>query len=205
MPIDLNNPAFRGTGGNFDPIPAGVVAPMVIQIEYDEETGSALRHSTKNTNAVWMKCKISITDGPYKGRRFYHNMTVQGGKLNANGDSIAGIIAGKTVRAIVESSRGISSTATDENSVKGRTINDWSDIHGMSFVGKVAIEPEKGQYPARNKLDRALPADHKDYMQVSNGQPQAPVAPVTVPEPVSPAPSPEPSANVSSEAPPWAR
>lgn len=206
MPVDLNNPEFLDTRGNFDPIPARVIAPMIIHIENDEETGTALRKSSKTT-AVWMKCKIFITDGPYKGRRFYHNMTVSGGKLNNNGDSIAGNIAGTTIRGIVESSRGIRSTATDEASVRGRLIKEWSDIHGMNFIGKVEIEPKTEKYSARNKLDRALSADDKDYMQPSNGQTQAPAAPVTVPEPVSPPPSPEPEpdATISSEAPPWAR
>lgn len=204
MPVDLNNSEFIDTR-NFELIPAKTIAPMVIHVEFDD--GVALRNS-RVTDAVWIKCKISITDGPYKGRRFYHNLTVSGGKLNDKGGSKGGVITGRTVRGIVESNRGIRSTATDEASVNGRVIGNWTDIHGMNFIGMVAVEPRKDGFPESNKLSRALSADDKDYRrQPSNGQPQAPVAPATVPEPVSPAPSPEPEpdATISSEAPPWAR
>tara|TARA_R110000751_G_scaffold180537_3_gene286957 strand:+ start:81 stop:758 length:678 start_codon:yes stop_codon:yes gene_type:complete len=185
MTIDLNNPIYQG-GGDYEPIPDKTIATMIINIEADDSSGQSYRRS-KNTDAVYMKCKIVVTSGQYAKRWFYHNMTLSGGKTNGDGQSMAGIISGKTIRQIVESARGINSRATDEASVMARVINEYTDIHGLEFCGRIGIEPERPPYSAKNKLSAALPADHKDYMRPNGASTIAQVSPVAAAPGVEPA------------------
>lgn len=210
MPINLNEKVYAG-GGTFEVIPEDTIATMIINVEPDEATGHPFRQS-KTTDAVYMKCKVIVTNGPYAKKWFYYNMTLNGGKRNEHGQSKAGIISGKTVRQIVESAKGIGSKDTDEAAIRGRVIDDYPVIHGMEFCGRIGIEPEKPPYPARNKLKAALPADHKDYIRpasathvrtvaVEPGQHPAPQADAVTPGPDSsdgpsasaPAPAPTPA------------
>ena len=208
MPIDLNEEIYEG-GGEYECIPAGTVATLIINVEPEDNTGHPYRQS-KNTDAVYMKCIITVTSGPYTKRWFIYNMTLNGGKRNDRGMSIAGIISGKTIRQIVESSRGISSKATDEDSIRGRFIEEYSSIHGMEFCGRIGIEDARPPYPARNKLSAALPADHREYISLSGAGkvnvpnvqsgPKAPVlsndGPSVAPSPAPAIPNPAPSTGV---------
>jgi hypothetical protein len=121
--------------------------------------------ASKNTDALYLKSEFTILRGPYKGRKFWGNLTVYGGKLDEKGRSVAGGITRKNIRLMLDSSLGLSSKDESPEASAKRVISGFRDLQKRRFIAKVAIEKGKDGYADKNGLGQILTIDMKGYPQ----------------------------------------
>jgi len=185
-PLDFGGEDYAGSGEH-EVIPKDTVLTLRLEIERDAANANPASNlffpsSQPNSNVYFMKWKFVVVNGDHKDSWFRNNQTVQGGTQNGKGQSKGAVVTGRLTRQIIESARGIRSDANDQNSAAARILqNDWADLDGIVFLGKVGVEDASGGYGAKNKLVAGIPPDHKDWFDWHNGPPQAapPGAPAT--------------------------
>lgn len=186
MSYDFND----AQSNNFDLIPAGTVAPLILTIRPGKHGDGGWETKSNSSDATYLNCEYAVLDGPFKGRKFWGNMVVSGGKKDEAGNSIAGNITRSNLRGILESARKIKPNDESETAQKGRVVSGYGDFSGMEFVGKIGIEKGNGQYEDKNKLVSAVPVTSAAYAAAGSGSNDVPPA--------------EKQAAVSGDKPSWA-
>lgn len=146
-----------------EPIPAGT--PVFVQMTYTPggvgPDGALTQSQTGDTQ--YMKAEFTVLRGPYRGRKFWSNLTFVGGKLDEKGRSIAAGITRQTVRMILDSSQGLKSTDDSPEAAAKRVLTTLKDLQGRKFIAKTKVEPAQNGYPAKNGLGQVLTVDMKTY------------------------------------------
>lgn len=165
--FDFNN--ATSNSNSYELIPAGTVAPMIMTIRPGASGEGGWLTASKTSDAQYLNCEFAITGGQFKGRKFWGNFVVSGGKVDENGASKAGNITRSALRAILESSRGIRADDESEAAKKARIVTGFGDFSGIEFVGKIGIEKGTGGYEDKNKLLAAIGPESKDYAAAKAG------------------------------------
>lgn len=163
------NDAEEQTGG--DVIPHKTLAKVHMKIRaggYNDESkgwtdGVATRNEAKGS--VYLDCEYTIIGGKYNKRKVWSLIGLhspKGPKWEQMGRSF--------IRAALESARGIRPQDTSENAVKARQINSLAELDGLEFVAQIDVEKGEGDYGDKNKINNVIPATHKDYAALMNGQ-----------------------------------
>lgn len=168
--MDFNDVESRGA---FELIPAGTICKLGFKIKPGAHGDGGWLTKSNTSDAAYINAELIVLEGPYKNRRIFQNMVVSGGKADDNGNSIAGNISRQTLRAVIESARGIKPDDESQDAKAKRIINGYGDFNGMEFVGQIGIEKGSGGYPDKNKLAGAVTPGHKDYDAVMAGKGQA--------------------------------
>ncbi|MBF0475032.1 MAG: hypothetical protein HQK59_04220 [Deltaproteobacteria bacterium] len=117
----------------------------------------------KTIEALYMKAEFTVVAGPYTGRKIHQNIILSGGKLDTAGRPIAANVGRSTLRAILESVRGVDPDDNSPEAVTARLISSWGDFNGLEFAAEVGIEEGKDNYQDKNKLQRIVTPDHQAY------------------------------------------
>ncbi len=157
-------------GGSFDLVPANTVARVILTIRPGSEGEGGWLTQSKSSDAQYLNCEFTITKGEYAKRKFWGNLTVSGGKVNEEGQSLAGNITRATLRAILESARNIDPKDESAEAKRKRLVSGYGDFNEMEFVAKIGIEPARDQYQAKNKLLSVVTPDKPE----SSGTPSQP-------------------------------
>lgn len=164
--MDFNNdkPDIR------EPIPAGT--PLLLRMTYapgGAGPNGALTKSKPSTDnpspdVEYLKSEFTVLRGPYKGRKFWGNLTMVGGKVDEKGTSIAAGISRKSIRLMLDSAQGLSSKDESPEAAAKRVLpNGYASLQGIIFRAKANVEPARGNYAAKNGLGQVLTIDMKDY------------------------------------------
>lgn len=195
------------------PIPAGT--PLFLRFNYTAGgagPGGALTQS-KSSDAMYLKAELTVLRGPYRGRKFWSNLTVAGGKVDEQGNSIAAGISRKAIRGILDSSQGLKSTDDSPEAAAKRVMpNGFADLQGRQFVAKTTVEAAQGNYAAKNGLGQVLTVDMAGFpTEAQLDAPALAVVPAAaLPEPAwtgataAPAADPTPAPTTTADAAPIA-
>lgn len=157
---DLNN-ADQQMG---DTIPAGTIAPVTMLIRPGGSGEDGQLKQSNSSDAQYLDCEFTVTEGPFARRKFWQNFVISGGKKDDKGRSIAGSISLATLRAALESARNIKPNDFSEAAMQGRRVASWADFNGLTFLVKIGIEKDKtGQYEDKNKVLSVITPDKKQY------------------------------------------
>lgn len=167
--FDFNN-ADNST--SFDLIPAGTVVPLIMTIRPGASGEGGWLTKSTSSDAQYLACEFTVTEGKYRNRKFWQNMTVSGGKTDEAGNSKAGNITRSTLRAILESARGIRPDDESDAARKARMVSGYGDFSGMEFVGKAGIEKGDNGYPDRNKLLAVIAIGSADHGKARDNVPR---------------------------------
>jgi hypothetical protein len=182
-PYDFN---FAGVKPDIrETIPAGT--PLYLALSYTPGgvgPAGALTKS-KTSDVEYLKAEFTVLRGPYKGRKFWSNMTVTGGDVDEKGQSKAGAITRKSIRLLLDSAQGLSSKDDSPEAAAKRVLPEgFKSLQGLRFVALAKVEKEKDGYPEKNTLGSILTVDMKNYpteQQLDNppkpGTPATPAAP----------------------------
>jgi hypothetical protein len=167
-PFDFSNdkPDIR------EPIPAGTL--LYLRMTYtpggadlpntpQEHREGALTKANAPSDAYYLKTEFTVLRGPFKGRKFWGNLTVAGGKVDEKGKSIAAGITRQTIRAILDSSQGLKTSDESPEAMAKRVIRGYRDLQGKQFIAKAKVEPAQNGYPAKNGLGQVMTIDMKGY------------------------------------------
>lgn len=160
MSYDFNGADRQSSG--FDPIPAGTIVPLTMSIRPGGAGDGGWFKQSQSSDALMLDCEFVVSEGPYAKRKIWQFLIVSGGKLNERGESTAGNITRATLRAILESARGIRPDDMGESAQAARRIDGWQDFCGLTFIAKLGVEKDKtGQYADKNRIHTVIHAGHE--------------------------------------------
>lgn len=167
MTMDFNNAESQQYG---ELIPNGTFCKLVMSLRPGGVGPEGWLTESKSSDAQYLSCEFTVSEGPLVKRKLWANLTWTGGKLNDKKQSMGGEITRSTLRAILESSRGINPSDMGEQASAARRVNSFGEFDGIEFVAKIGIEKGKDGYPDKNKIAMAVTPDKKEYQQVMSGQ-----------------------------------
>ena len=175
MTFDMNDAEPQKIG---ELIPDGSFAKvtMIIRpggIDGQAEIDQCLLKAPKDptSDARMLDCEFTVLEGPLARRKFWQLFTVQGGKVDENGVSIAWKISKSTFRAMIDSALGLDPQDMTEAAKQKRILRGLADLNYINFVAKVKVEPsEDARYGDQNRLDRVVLPTEKEWKLVMDGK-----------------------------------
>jgi hypothetical protein len=139
------------------------------QTEIDK--GLLKASTTPGSDVLSLDCELTATEGRHARRKFWHSFTVSGGKVDEKGVSIGWNISKRTFRAMIDSALGLDPDDNSEEAKAKRQLRGLADLDSITFIAKVAVEASTDpRYPDKNKLDRPVLPNEKEWRAVMNGE-----------------------------------
>lgn len=161
MTIDFNNAEPQREGGL---IPENTIAVLHMTVRPGSAGEGGWLKRSKDGSSLAIDAEFTIVEGPFAKRKFWKLYTVEGA---SEGHQKAAEISASQIRAIVESARGIRPDDESDAAKQGRRLNNWGDLDGIRFIGKIGIEKSKDPaYKDKNTLWAAITPDKKDWQKV---------------------------------------
>lgn len=149
--------------------PGGVDGPV------EADKGLLKPSNSPGSDVLSLDCEFTVVEGPHARRKFWQTFTVSGGKVDEKGASIGWNISKRIFRAMIDSALGLDPEDTSETAKGKRQLRGLVDLGGITFVGKIAVEPSNDErYPDKNRLDRVVLPNEKEWRAVMNGEEVAP-------------------------------
>lgn len=175
MSFDMNDAEPQKTG---ELIPDGTFAKVTMTIrpggtDGEGEIDRALLRAPKDptSDVRMLDCEFTVTEGPHARRKFWQMFTVQGGKVDDTGVSIAWKISKSTFRAMIDSALGLDPQDMSEAAKQKRVLRGLGDLSGITFIAKIKVEAsEDSRYGDQNKLDRVVLPSDKEWKLVMDGK-----------------------------------
>jgi hypothetical protein len=126
------------------PVPANVVAPMLIRVKRDND---GILTQSGSSDAKYLNCEIAITEGPHKGAKIFARLVVEG---SSDGAKKAQSISYDLIGTIVRSALGV--RADDMSpAVEAKLANfDFEGLDNVRFLGRTGrIERGKLRDPTQ--------------------------------------------------------
>jgi hypothetical protein len=165
--FDFNN---AETQRSRDVIPPDTVA--VLQLNVKPGDGGWLKKS-KDGSSQGLDCEFIVVDGPHAKRKFWTRFTTSG---ETDGQKTAVDISRRTLRAVLESARGVKPDDSSDAAKQARTVKDWGDFDGVRFLGKIGVQPADGKYPAKNILLEVITPDRPSWRAIEQVESDAPAS-----------------------------
>lgn len=165
--LDFNT---AGTQRDIDVIQDRTIAVVQITVRPGGGSDGWLRPS-KNGASEALDLELTVVDGPYAKRKFWQLLTLKGETPN---HAQAGDISMRTLRAIIESARGIKPADESEAAKAARVVTSWADFHGLRFMAQIGVRPPEGAYPAKNFLAQVITPEKGPWKPIE----QVPVQPI---------------------------
>jgi hypothetical protein len=161
-----------------DLIPDGSFAKVIMTIrpggvdgQTEIDQGLLKTSNTPASDVLSLDCEFTVTEGRLARRKFWHSFTVSGGKVDEKGASIGWNISKRTFRAMIDSALGLDPDDNGEDAKAKRRLRGLADLDGITFVAKIMVEPTTdSRYPDKNKLDRPVLPNEKEWRAVMNGE-----------------------------------
>lgn len=189
MSLDFNDAEPQRSS---DLIPDGSFAKvgMTIRkggIDGDGDIDRGLLKASQSSDAVMLDCEFTVLEGSHARRKFWQTFVVRGGKVDEQGVSIGWKISKGVFRAMMESAQGLDSNDMSEAAKQKRMLRGLADLHGISFIAKIKIEPSTNPgYGDSNRLERVVVPNEAEWKKVMNGE-TVPAAPSHRPARTAPA------------------
>jgi hypothetical protein len=131
------------------------------------------------SDVAYLDCQFAVCGGPHKGRTFFQNMTVAGGKVGEDGVSKGWNITKSVLRAMVDSALQLDPKDMSEAAKAKRSLRGFHDFDGIEFFARLGIErggqtPDGGQYPDKNRIAHIVVPGEPQYALLRAGQEVAP-------------------------------
>jgi hypothetical protein len=182
--MDFNNAKPQRT---FELIPVGTVAVIQMNIRPGDAGPGKWLKTSKDGTSQGLDCEFTVVDGEHAKQKFWSRFTLEG---ETEGHKDAREISLRTLRAILESARGIKPDDESDAAKKAR-MADFADFDGIRFIGRIDVEPAKNGYAAKNILREVITPDRKNWHRVEQVQRADRSAQSAASEPAQAIPKPE--------------
>ena len=174
-----NNHDFNGADPQrtFDVIPDNTVATLQVKVRPGQAGEDGWLKRSKAGDSEALDLELSVVDGPYAKRKVWMLLTLSG---VTEGHAEAGRISRSRLRAMLESARGVQPDDTSEAAAQARRIASYGELDGLCFIGRIGVEPPKGNYKAKNVLDEVVTPDRTGWHPIEQSPRPATPAPTTV-------------------------
>jgi hypothetical protein len=151
------------------------IRPGGVDGQTEIDRGLLKASTTAGSDVLSLDSEFTVTEGRLARRKFWQTFTVSGGKVDEKGASIGWNISKRTFRAMIDSALGLDPDDDSEDAKSKRRLRGLADLDGITFVAKITVEPSTdSRYPDKNKLDRPVLPNEKEWRAVMNGEDVAP-------------------------------
>jgi hypothetical protein len=144
--LDFNDATDQTT---FELIPADTIATLSIKVRGGGAGPDGTLRRSKDGKSEGLDLEFTVVDGPFVRRKLWSLLTLSG---ESEGHAEAGRIAAGTLRAVLESARGIRPDDQSEAAKQARRISSYLELDGVQFVARIGVAPPRDNYSAKNKL-----------------------------------------------------
>src|SRR5262245_9416005 len=120
-------------------IPHGTIATLLLHILAGGVGEDGMLKRSKAGDAEMLACEFTVTDGPYKGRKFWEYMILSG---TTDGHAEAAKISRGTLKTILDSALGLKPDDVSPEARAARTVS-LKQFEGKTFPGKIGVEKGK--------------------------------------------------------------
>lgn len=167
MPNELDLNTAGGQRAALDVIPANTIVTAQMNINRGGVGPDGWLTRAADGNSENLDTVCIVTDGQYAKRKIYLKLTLQG---TTPGHAEAGEISKATLRAIVESAKGIRPDDKSEAANAARKLKGYGDLDGLRFTARVGVRPPRDGYAARNTIAEILTPDRANWTKPAQVQ-----------------------------------
>jgi hypothetical protein len=149
-----------GEQRSFDVVPANTVCTLQLTIRPGGAGDDGWLKRSADGNSEGLDCEFTVTDGQYAKRKLWQLFTLRGTTL---GHAEAREISRNTLRAILESARGIRPDDASEAARNARNVSGWADLDGLRFVARLGVRPPKDGYAAKNTILEVITPERQTW------------------------------------------
>jgi hypothetical protein len=166
--LNLNT---AGEQRSFDVIPANTVVTLQLKIRPGGGEDDGWLTTARDGLSHGLDCEFTVTDGEHARRKLFQRLTLRG---TTDGHAEAGQVSRNTLRAIVESARGILPKDNSDAAQEKRKLAGWQELDGIRFIAKLGVRPARDGYAAQNTILDIITPDRTAWKQVDQVATQAP-------------------------------
>ena len=147
----------------YDLIPVGTTCELQMTIRPGGVSDDPWLTQAADGGSVGLDCEFTVVSPePYGKRKLWQRFTMKG---TTPGHQAAGEISRSTLRAILESARGVHPDDHSEEANARRKIVGWEEFQNLRFVAQLGVVPAKGDYPAKNTIKEIITPERKAWKQ----------------------------------------
>jgi hypothetical protein len=175
---------FNSAGGQrtTDVIPANTTLSLQLTIRSGGVGDGGWLARAADGASEGLDCEFTVVDGQYAKRKLWQRFTLHG---TTPGHAEAGEISRNTLRAILESARGIKPDDKSEAAQAARKVSSWGDFNDLRFVARIGVRPPRDGYQAKNTILEVITPERQTWKKPeqvavklsSDSKPQAPATP----------------------------
>jgi len=113
---------------------------------------------SKAGSSIYLACEFVILSGEYENRKVWSNIG-----LHSDKSTLYAEIGRDTIRAILNSARGLHSKDKSLEAEKQRQIKSFAELDNLQVVAEITIS-DKGDKP-RNEIKTIITPDHIEYIE----------------------------------------
>jgi hypothetical protein len=147
---------------SFEVIPENTIVELVLKIHPGGAGDDGWLKRAANGKSVGLNCECTVTNGEYVKKKVWLTLTLRG---DEPGHAEAGEISMRTLRAILESAKGIRPDNNSEAAQNARKPASWADFDGLRFFARVGVRPPEKGYPAKNTIIEVITPDKQGWRQ----------------------------------------
>ena len=171
MSIDLNTAGEQQTSTSLV-IPPHSKVQVQLSIIYPEagRAGASAPELTRaHSGLEYLATKLTVTRGSFAGKVIYQNFNLA--NAQTTGQQKAVDISIRSIRAMVEASRGIRPKDNSPTATQARKLQRWSELDGLTCFIVVDCEQsqpsQKGTVYINNRLYSVVTIDDPCYQQLT--------------------------------------
>lgn len=157
--FDFNS---AGEQRSFDVIPANTICTLQMMIRPGAAGDGGWLARSADGASEGLDCEFTVIDGQFAKRKLWQRFTLHG---TTPGHAEAGEISRNTLRAILESARGIKPDDKSEAAQAARKVSSWADFEQLRFVARLGVRPPKDGYAARNTLLEIITPERQTWQR----------------------------------------
>jgi hypothetical protein len=161
---------FNNAGGqkSFDVIPANTICILQMTIRPGGAGDGGWLTQASDGASEGLDCEFTVVEGEYAKRKLWQRFTLEG---STAGHKEAGAISRNTMRAMLESARGIRPDDKGEEAMAKRRISGWGDLDGLRFMARLGVKPAKDNFPAKNTILEIITPDRGSWKSIDQVSP----------------------------------
>jgi hypothetical protein len=151
--LNLND---AGEQRSFDVIPAGTIVPLCLTIKPGGAGDDGRLTKAKDGNSEHLVLELRVTSGEHAARKIFIQLTLRG---TAPNHAEAARISLSTLKAIVESAKGIRPKDESDAAKAARSLRSLGDVDGLVFLARLGVRGPEGGFRAKNVITEIVTPD----------------------------------------------
>jgi hypothetical protein len=157
--LDFNT---AGEQRSFDVIPANTICTLQMTIRPGGHGDDGWLKRSADGGSEGIDCEFIVVDGQFAKRKLWQLFTLHG---TTPGHTEAGEISRNTLRAIIESAKGIRPDDTSDAAQAARKLASLGELDQIRFVARLGVRPPRDGYPAKNTILEVITPERQAWVK----------------------------------------